>query len=103
LCSNNSSYIAKALASTTGWSSSTSTCSVGNTPASNNATGFSAVPAGYHEDRTFYSSGNYATFWSSTEYSSSVAYNRSLYYNSANVTSGYNFKDYGYSVRCLRD
>ena len=103
LCSNNSSYIAKALASTTGWNSSTSTCAVGNTPASNNATGFSAVPAGYHYGSSFDNSGSYAYFWSSTEYSSSDAYGRGLRYNSASVYSNLNYKSYGYSVRCLRD
>lgn len=38
--------IAKALASTTGWNSSTNTCAVGNNPSSNNVTGFSAFPVG---------------------------------------------------------
>ena len=103
LCSNNSTYIAKALASTTGWNSSTSTCAVGNTPSSNNATGFSALPAGNHYGSSFNGSGNYAYFWSSTEYSSSSAYNRTLIYSNANVHSGYSIKSLGYSVRCLRD
>ena len=103
LCSNNSSYIAKALASTTGWNSSTSTCAVGNTPASNNATGFSAVPAGYHYGSSFDNSGSYAYFWSSTECSSSDAYYRGLNYHNATVSSYNDYKSYGYSVRCLRD
>ena len=103
LCSNNSSYIAKALASTTGWNSSTSTCAVGNTPASNNATGFSAVPAGNHLGSSFNLSGSNAYFWSSTEYSSSHAYYRYLDYNNASVTSSHYNKSNGYSVRCLRD
>ena len=103
-CSNNSTYIAKALASTTGWASSTNQCAVGNTPASNNATGFSAVPAGYHAGSSFTYSGSHAYFWSSTEYSSSYAYYRSLSYNNANVNSNTTVsKSDGYSVRCLRD
>ncbi len=103
-CSNNSTYIAKALASTTGWASSTNQCAVGNTPASNNATGFSAVPAGNHGSSSFYGSGSYAYFWSSTEYSSSYAYYRGLTYTNASVygDSGNN-KSLGCSVRCLRD
>ncbi len=103
LCSNNSSYIAKALASTTGWYSSTNQCAVGNTPASNNATGFSAVPAGYHFNSSFNYSGFYAYFWSSTEYDSSYASDRGLYYNSADVGGLHSYKDSGCSVRCLRD
>ena len=80
-------------------------CAVGNTSVSNNATGFSAVPAGFHNGSSFYESGNYAKFWSSTEYSSSLAYGRTIYYNNASVYSDFNNygKDYGISVRCLRD
>ena len=103
LCSNSSSMIAKALASTTGWASSTGQCAVGNTPASNNATGFSAVPAGFHTGSSFNYSGSDAYFWSSTEYSSSNAYNRTLYYNSYYVYSCNYTKSCGCSVRCLRD
>ena len=113
LCSNHSTYIAKALASTTGWNSSTSTCAVGNTPASNNATGFSAVPAGSHYGSIFSSSGHYAYFWSSTEDDSTYAAYRYLSYSSSLVRSNYNSlidayaidnsKGHGFSVRCLRD
>ena len=104
LCSNNSTYIAKALASTTGWNSSSTTCAVGNTPASNNATGFGAVPAGTHYVSSFGNSGYSAYFWSSTESSSSDAYYRRLSYNIATVGSyNYEGKRYGCSVRCLRD
>ncbi len=38
--------IAKALASRVGWATSTVDCAVGNDPTSNNATGFSVLPAG---------------------------------------------------------
>ena len=44
------SYIAKALASNTGWNNySYSTCAVGYNRSSNNATGFGALPAGYYQ------------------------------------------------------
>ncbi len=105
-CNNSSSTsIAKALASTTGWNSSTYQCQVGNMPASNNVTGFSAVPAGRHNGSSFNNSGNYTIFWSSTEYDSdsSIAYYRGLYCNEANVRSNASIKGNGYSVRCLRD
>ena len=45
-CGGISANIAKALSATTGWSSSGTGCAVGNTPANNNATGFSAMAAG---------------------------------------------------------
>ena len=102
-CSNNSSYIAKALASTTGWNSSTNQCAVGNTPASNNATGFGAVPAGGHYSSSFNFSGDDANFWSATESNSSYAYFRYLDYGTAIVVSGSYLKSNGVSVRCLRD
>ncbi len=96
------SCIAKALASTIGWNSSTGTCAVGSTPNSNNATGFSALPAG-----CYYSSyggfGYDAAFWSATEGSSDNAYGRGLGYNNAGVYRNYNTKAYGFSVRCVRD
>ena len=100
LCSNNTTYIAKALASTTGWTSYTDTCVVGNTQSSNNATGFGALPAGYYTGSYLFV-GASANFWSSTEASSSGAWYRNLYnYSPAVGRSGYG-KGYGYSVRCL--
>ena len=101
-CDGNSSNIAKALASTTGWNSSTATCVAGNTPTDNNVTGFSAVPAGYYSG-SFSSFGSYAYLWSSTQYSSSNAYVRYLTYNNVGVGSSNYAKSRGYSVRCLRD
>ena len=104
LCSSNSTYIAKALASSTGWSSSTTTCAVGNMPGSNNATGFSALPAdGYDDYGGFSGLGNDAIFWSSTESGSSYAYGRGLYFDSTGVGFYEYTKSAGFSVRCLRD
>ena len=49
--SNNCQSVAKALASTTDWSSSgTGSCLVGNITSSNNTTGFNALPTGYYYD-----------------------------------------------------
>ena len=103
VCGTNSNSIAKALADSVGWNSYIGTCCVGNNQSTNNATGFSAVPAGYHYGSSFYNSGSYAYFWSSTEYSSSNAYGRGLDYNNAGVGSYGSSKSDGYSVRCLRD
>ena len=103
VCGNNSNNIAKALASTTYWMNSNESCAVGNTPADNNATGFTAIPA----DRTHANIlGNYANFWSSTEESDgdNDAYDLSLCYSNAHVSNVYaNFKLFGFSVRCLRN
>jgi len=103
LCSNNPEFIAKVLASTTGWISSSSTCAVGNSQEPNNSTGFGAMPAGYHYNLGFTNSGKYAYFWSSTEASSGNSWYRSFYYNYAYVYRNNYGKHFGYSVRCVKD
>ena len=95
-------YIAKALASTIGWNSYTNTCAVGYNQSSNNATGFSALPAGYYYSY-YYSFGYNATFWSATEDDGSFAYIRFLDYDNAYVNRGFDDKNGGLSVRCVRD
>ena len=104
-CNNNNTYTAKALAATTGWDTYSGTCCVGNNQSANNATGFAAVPAGKHYYSIFDDAGTYAFFWSATQYSGSYAYDSRLIYTSDNsmAFTTNNFKDFGYSVRCLRD
>jgi uncharacterized protein (TIGR02145 family) len=104
-CGSNSSYIAKSLASTTSWDSSTTTCAVGNNLSANNSTGFSALPGGYrrNSDGSFWYLSRYGYWWSSTEYDGSIAWNRGLRYTYATVYRGYGSKRNGFSVRCLRD
>ena len=97
-------YIAKSMASTTGWSSSTTTGAIGNTPSTNNSSGFTALPGGYrHNDGTFYLVGNYGYWWSSTELNTSYAYYRTLTYNYSNLNSYPSSLVSGFSVRCLKD
>ena len=105
-CGGNSSYIAKALASTEGWNTSMESCAVGNGPSGNNATGFSAVPAGTcSSGSSFDGAGYFAYFWSATQDASNpnYAYYRYLLYYYAYMGRYYNYKHYGRSVRCLRD
>ena len=94
--------IAKALASTTGWNSYSETCVVGDTTRSNNATGFSAMPAGYYDGNySFFSS--YTCFWSTTEDFNSYSYGRAiLTYNNYVDRQFYNEAS-GFSVRCVRN
>ena len=75
-----------------------------NTGATNES-GFTALPGGFRHftSGTFYTMSNYGNLWSSTEYSSSNAWYRLLFYNTTNVPRGYNDKRYGLSVRCVRD
>ncbi|MBR3558997.1 MAG: hypothetical protein IKN78_09020, partial [Bacteroidales bacterium] len=109
-CDSNSNYIAKALASTEGWNTYTNNCEVGNDPSTNNATGFSAVPAGLCRGSSFTNAGYDAIFWSSSQYiwsssqyNSDRAYSRGLKFNRADVSRYGDNKDLGRSVRCLRD
>ena len=102
VCGSNNTYIAKAFASTTGWSSSSNTCAVSNNLSANNATGFSAVPAGYYSD-IYYSFGHLAYIWSATQYGSANAYCRDLGSAYAKVFRDYSTTDHGHSVRCLSD
>ena len=103
-CGGNSSNIAKALAATYGWNTSTNSCAVGNTASANNATGFSAVPTGYFRNSFSYV-GNYAFFWSSTENESNNrnAYTRLMSHQATVVGRNASGKDYGRPVRCLWD
>jgi uncharacterized protein (TIGR02145 family) len=64
---------------------------------------FSALPGGLREDYGSYSNiGLAAYWWSSTEYSTSAAWSRVLY-GDGSAGSYDNFKEFGFSVRCLRD
>ena len=103
VCGSDNTHIAKALAGTTGWSSITYTCAVGNTPSQNNATGFSALPAGRFYSTYGFAFGGSAYFWSATATSSLYAYIRELQSGSAEVLRYANDKRYCFSVRCVRD
>ena len=90
--------IAKALASPTGWDSSTTICSVGYMPSNNNATGFSALPAGYYNG----SNNNFGIstdFWSSDSNATTFGFGSHTTY----LQFGSPNKNCGYSVRCVRD
>jgi len=87
-----------------GWEPSTTAGAPGNaSDPDHNATGFSAVPAGGCFGSSFNDAGNDAYFWSSTQDDSGGAWYRYLYYSNAGVIRDNYGKDYGYSVRCLRD
>jgi uncharacterized protein (TIGR02145 family) len=96
--------IAKAMASTTGWNSSTSTGVPGNDQSLNNSSGFNAFPEGSrYNDGSFYNEGDDAIFWSSTEYNTYLAWNRYLYINGSYLYRYDYSKRDGFSVRFVRD
>ena len=112
VCGGENEYIAKVLASETGWDNynggmglGPSECCPGDQSVNmNNASGFGAFPVG------FVGSGAewvyvriFAFFWSSTQSGMDEAWFRSLSYYNASVNRNYSDKASGYSVRCLRD
>ena len=85
----------KMLKSTSGWNNN------GN---GSDTYSFSALPAGNrYKDGGYYSGGYDAYFWSSAEYTSDDAYDMNLYYDYDNAFLFSSYKDYGFSVRCLKD
>ena len=103
VCGDNNTYIARALADTINWNTSSNTCSVGLELSSNNATGFSVLPAGYHAFGGYHDFGSYAYFWSVTECYYFDTYSRSLRHNYAYVNRNATSRSGGLSVRCIRD
>ncbi|MGC6524929.1 MAG: FISUMP domain-containing protein [Flavobacteriaceae bacterium] len=96
--------IAKAMASTTGWNSSTELGVIGNDQSLNNSSGFNAFPGSYRNGSgLFGSEGGTAIFWGSTEFNSNFAWYSSLYSNFSFLGRTYNYKQNGFSVRFVRD
>lgn len=74
-----------------------------NTSATNES-GFTGLPGGNRNDvGKFDNLGLVGVWWSSSENSSTYAWNLYLYGNSGNVNRYYNDKGNGLSVRCLKD
>jgi uncharacterized protein (TIGR02145 family) len=98
--------VAKALATGSGWDQSSNRGAVGNNdyPSKQNATGFSAPPAGYRHDRDgFRSAGRFTAWWSLSNMNASGDWCRTLnFYGSELYRGGIN-KSTGFSVRCIRN
>jgi uncharacterized protein (TIGR02145 family) len=96
--------IAKAMASTTGWISSTNTGAIGNDQSLNNSSDFNAFPEGDRDvNGEFVNEGAGAIFWSSTESNTVNAWYRILYLNYNYLRRLNDNKRYGFSVRFVRD
>ena len=68
------------------------------------AFGFSALPAGRRGSDVSYGEEGYSVyFWSSTEISSKYAYRVYLEYDADDATLSFFYKDYGFSVRCVKN
>ncbi|MCF8358939.1 MAG: fibrobacter succinogenes major paralogous domain-containing protein [Prolixibacteraceae bacterium] len=96
--------IGKAFAATSQWAFSATPGDVGNDITTNNSSGFSALPGGYrYLSGDFLSLGDFGYWWSGTEFDSSNAWYRPLYYYHSEVYRTNGTHDYGFSVRCVKD
>lgn len=103
--------IAKAMASTTGWNTSTNLGAPGNNQSINNNSGFSAKPNGFRGSQInyngqFLAEGNTALFWSSTEENNVLSYYLRIFNDNMNSylsASDEIWKQGGMSVRFIQD
>lgn len=103
---------AKALASTSGWTSTgnNNCCPTSNTfPEKANRTGFSALPCGYLKPSSTGSSwgfleyGEAAYFWTTPSSSSPKLFRIRYSYSTTDITSAGMSSWYAFPIRCLRD
>ena len=86
----------KKMKSTTGWS---------NSGSGNNRSGFNGLPGGNccFNNGFFNNITAYGFWWSSSVYNTNDAWNRILSSFDTKVSRNFNYKYFGFSVRCLRD
>ena len=92
--------ICKAMASNTGWNTSSNTGVPGNDQSLNNSSGFNAFPEGSYGSGY---EGVLAFFWSSTEENLSRAFFRDLHYDFSDLFRNSSEKRGGFSVRFVKD
>ena len=96
--------IGKSMSATSGWIAYSTAGTIGNDQASNNRSGFAALPGGCRGyGGTFSTAGNLAFFWSSSENGSSTAWYRNLTNSNDGVSRSSTFNRVGCSVRCLQN
>jgi uncharacterized protein (TIGR02145 family) len=96
--------IAKAMASTTGWISSTETGAIGNDQSTNNSSEFNASPIGSRNYvGSFGNESASAFFWSSAEVGTNNAWYRTLFFAFNYLYRNNSPKSHGMSVRFIRD
>jgi len=92
--------IGKSMAATSGWTSDPSAGNVGNDQASNNSSGFTALPSGYRYGHgPFDYLGTIVYWWSCSEDMAALG----IYNNSSTAEFLNILLRYGFSIRCLRN
>jgi len=72
--------------------------------AATNSSGFTGLPGGYRDlIGTFNSIGRFGNWWSSTENVTFWAWTRYLYSNTSTVANYGDYKEGGFSVRCIKE
>lgn len=70
----------------------------------NNISDFNGIPAGYRLSYGLYDFiGKYSNWWTSSDYTTTNSWYRSLYYKNSGVFRNNSPRDQGFSVRCLKD
>ena len=64
---------------------------------------FSSLPGGMYHGGSFYYLGEFGHWWSSTQYSSTNAWRRYMFYDNGSVTHSNYIKTGGFSTRCIRN
>lgn len=95
--------IGKSLASKTGWENDPTPGNIGNDPATNNASGFNGLPAGFRFKYNFMNFGIGATWWTTSK-SGANPVAASLRYDYSRL-SGENISDPGSyrNIRCIKN
>ena len=102
ICNATAANVAKSMASTEYWSTSTTTCAVGNDRALNNASGFNALPGGQRTSG-FQGKLDSADWWTATSYSDGSAYRVEITKDSKKPGNSNKAKSWAFSVRCVKD
>ena len=96
--------IGKSMAATSTWFTNGIAGTVGNDLASNNSSGFTALPSGYRNwDGNFYYIGKFSYMWQAKEWDVPNANVLGISYDFGTAAKTYFYKIDGMSVRCLRD
>lgn len=96
--------IAKSIAATSGWTIDPTAGDIGNDQASNNSSGFTAVPSGFRNNTTpGHDEGFAAWLWSSTARSPADAYSLFFAFMYSDVFKEGDNKQTGDAVRCIKN
>jgi len=96
--------IAKSLAQTSDWQTFADTGAIGDDLTKNNASGFSALPAGTHSyTGSFMDQNVMGYFWTSTPYDASYTNYRILYYTNFDLYKSYRVATNSFSIRIVKN